>query len=275
MNLFSLLRYAPDGSVQTLISPSPIPGGSISIDGIPISLSGMGTDSAGNVYISSGQAKVFIVHDDLTIALSLPFITNSPSIAFDPGGNLWGSNTTLATANSSGIANVGSNQVGFSGDGGPAQSARMIADGSVGFGTDGNLYFVNFGFTIRRVIGSGPSGPPVISQNGIVNAVSYTGGSIAPGELISIFGSNIGASRLQVNSAVNNSIPFTIGRTKVLFNGQPGAITAITKNQINVFVPYEITTPVTVRVQVDNILSAPVSIPRVPTAPGFSPSILN
>ena len=274
MNLFSLLRYAPDGSVQTLIAPSAVPGESISVDGIPIGLSGMGTDAAGNVYISSGPANLFIVNDDGTLALSLPFIPNSPSIAFDPSGNLWGSSTTLATANSSGIARVGYNLFGFSGDGGPAQSARMNAVGSIAFDPDGNLYFVD-NHRIRRITGTGPSAPPVISQGGVVNAVTYAGGSIAPGEIISIFGSNFGASSLQVNSAANNSIPFTLGRTKVLFNGQPGAITAITPTQINVFVPYEITTPATVQVQVDNILSSPVTIPVAATAPGFSPSILN
>ena len=52
--------------------------------------------------------------------------------------------------------------------------------------------------------GSGPSAPPVISQNAIVNAVTYATGSIAPGELISIFGSNFGATGLQVNAARHN-----------------------------------------------------------------------
>jgi uncharacterized protein (TIGR03437 family) len=74
---------------------------------------------------------------------------------------------------------------------------------------------------------------------------------------------------------VNNTIPFTIGRTKVLFNGTPGAITAITPTQINVFVPYELNGPVNVQVQVDNIRSAPMTIPVAPTAPGLSPWILN
>ena len=179
----------------------------------------------------------------------------------------------------SGIAHVGfgptGSALGFAGDGGPLQSAILSAYGSIAFGPDGNLYFVDNAIRIRRVTGSGPSAPPVISQGGIVNAVSYSPGPIAPGELTSIFGSNFGASSLQVNAAVNNSIPFTLGRTKVLFNGQPGAIAAVTPTQINVFVPYEVSTPVNVQVQVDNMLSAPVTIPVAATAPGFSPSILN
>ncbi len=275
MNNFSLIRYSADGSSQTRIGPAPPPAVLMPIDGIPVRLGALLADAAGNVYLNGGPANLFIIHDDGTLALSLPSLPDAASLAFDPSGNLWGSSTTLATANPSGIAKVGYSQFGFSGDGGPAQSARMNADGSIAFGPDGNLYFADNAIRIRRVTGSGPSAAPVISQGGIVNAVTYSGASIAPGEFISIFGANFGAASLEVNPAVNNAIPFTIGRTKVLFNGQPGAITAITPTQINVFVPYGVTTPVPVQVQVDNILSAAVSIPLVPTAPGLSLSILN
>jgi uncharacterized protein (TIGR03437 family) len=270
--LMSLYRLS-GSSWQTIIAP---PAG-IGSRGTP--LFGLGVDASGNVYFSE-QTNTYIVNDDATFTLKYPNFA-AFSLAFDPSGNIWGSSFSgyLITSNASGIAHVGfgptGSALGFAGDGGPLQSAVLSANGSVAFGPDGNLYFVDNAIRIRRVTGSGPSSPPVISQGGIVNAVSYAGGSIAPGEIISIFGTNFGASSLQVNSAINNSIPFTIGRTKVLFNGQPGAVTAITPTQINVFVPYEATTPVNVQVQVDNLLSTPVSIPLVPTALGISPSILN
>jgi uncharacterized protein (TIGR03437 family) len=270
--VMSLYRLS-GSSWQTIIAPPP----NIGSRGTP--LFGLGADSSGSVYFSE-QTNSYVVNDDGTFTLKYPNF-GALSLAFDPAGNIWGSSIigNLVTSNSSGIAYVGfgptGSYFGYAGDGGPLQSAVLSPYGSVAFGPDGNLYFVDNGIRIRRVTGSSPSAAPVISQGGIVNAVSYAGGSIAPGELISIFGSNFGATALQVNSAVNNSIPFTIGGTKVLFNGQPGAITAITSNQINVFVPFGVTTPVTVQVQVDNILSAPVSMLTVPTAVGFSPSILN
>jgi trimeric autotransporter adhesin len=276
----SLYRVLSDGSYQAVILPP-------SRGGAPVSLSGIGADSSGNVYFSGYTPPAqgtYIVNDDATFTLKyLNF--NADALAFDPSGNIWGSGEELETLNSSGISSLGS-QPGSSGDGGPAQSAGMNAFGSVAFGPDGNLYFVDGDSShsnrIRRVTGSGPSAPPLISQNGIVNAISYAGGPIALGEIISIFGSNFGASGLQVTSAVNNAIPNVIGRTKVLFAGSdsygfPAAITAITPNQIDVFVPTELTTGtfVTVQVQVDNILSAPVTIAVAETAPGLSPSILN
>lgn len=62
-----------------------------------------------------------------------------------------------------------------------------------------------------------------------------------------------------------------------MFNNQPGAITAIAPNQINVFVPYELTpgTAASVQVQLDNILSNVVSTPVVQAAPGLSTPALN
>jgi uncharacterized protein (TIGR03437 family) len=253
-----LSRLNSDGTWQTIVSGSFV--------------FGVGADNSGNVYVVQPGPVTYLVNDDGSLT---PKYSNFGgfSFTFDPTGNPWESNGYLTEYSSSGIVNVGFLS-GFSGDGGPAQSAAMETFDSIATGPDGNLYFEEFN-RIRRVTGSGSSAAPVIGQNGIVNAVSYASGPIAPGELISIFGTNFGATSLQVNAAVNNAIPFTIGRTKVLFNGQPGAITAITPTQINVFVPYEVATPVNVQVQVDNLLSAPVSMPLAATAVGFSPSILN
>jgi uncharacterized protein (TIGR03437 family) len=265
LSTFALARVLPGGTYQTIIAPPGVGGGGVT-------LAGIGADSAGNVYFGNPgppTPNVYVINNDATTTLKYPGLSTGP-IAFDPSGNIW---SGLTTDNASGIATLGYPQSGFSGDGGPVQSAR-VAVSSSGFGPDGNLYFAD-GNRIRRVTGSGPPSPPVISQGGIVNAVSYAGGSVAPGELISIFGSNFGVSALQVNATVNNAVPFTVGRTKVLFNGTAGAITAITPTQINVFVPYEVTSPVTVQVQVDNILSATVSMPVVAIAPGLSSPILN
>ncbi len=253
-----LSRLNSDGTWQTILSG--------------VFLLGLGTDLSGSVYFTQGGPSTYLVNDDGSVTMKYPNF-GGVSFSFDASGNPWESNGQLTTYNSYGIVNVGF-LAGFSGDGGPAQSAAMATFDSIATGPDGNLYFEEFN-RIRRVTGSGPSTPPVISQGGIVNAISYAGGAVAPGELISIFGSNFGASALQLNAAVNNAIRFTIGRTKVLFNGTPGAITAMTPSQINVLVPFGVATPVNIQVQIDNILSTPVTVPVVATALGFSPSILN
>lgn len=74
----------------------------------------------------------------------------------------------------------------------------------------------------ERVRKIGPSAMQIatsISTAGIVNAATLTGGFVAQGELISIFGSNLGPAAVQSYTTVNNSIPTTLGVVQVLVNG--------------------------------------------------------
>ncbi len=171
-------------------------------------------------------------------------------------------------ANASGSFSLGRPDQGYSGDGGPAQSARFYSPGSVEFAPNGDLYVVD-GDRIRRLTGIQPQTPPVISPGGIVNSASYNGGAISPGELVSIFGSNFGTSGLDIAPYENNTVPSQLGRTKVLFDGQLGEIVAMTPNLINVLVPYFLTTGHTVQVtvQVDATVSSPVAMPVVASIP--------
>jgi uncharacterized protein (TIGR03437 family) len=133
---------------------------------------------------------------------------------------------------------------------------------------NGDLYFVD-GDRIRRLTGIQPQTAPVISPGGIVNSASYNGGAISPGELVSIFGSNFGTSELDIAPYENNTVPSQLGRTKVLFDGQPGEIVAMTPNLINVLAPNYLTpgSSVQVRVQVDDTVSSPAAMPVVATIP--------
>jgi uncharacterized protein (TIGR03437 family) len=115
--------------------------------------------------------------------------------------------------------------------------------------------------------------PPAISSGGIVNAASLAGGAIAPGELITIFGSNFGPPGLDLASPQNNVIPKALNNVHVYFGlGNEGAITARTPTQINVFVPYDVAndTSIQVIVDVDGVTSTPVTVPVALSAFGLS-----
>jgi uncharacterized protein (TIGR03437 family) len=70
----------------------------------------------------------------------------------------------------------------------------------------------------------------------------------------------------------NNRLPLQLGRTKVWFDGNQGAIAAITPTQINVFAPSGIDPgkSVSISVQVDTAVSAAVTLPIAKAAPGLS-----
>ncbi|HEV1283859.1 MAG TPA: hypothetical protein VNU44_01050 [Bryobacteraceae bacterium] len=261
----SLNRILADGTLQQLFAP------------LYDRYSALGRDPSGNIYAGTPLDGTYRINDN-GVGTLVPYTgQNGDSLAVDAKGNVWQNPAgTLEVYSPAGAARFGIQNGGSSGDGGPVVAADFSGATSLTFSPDGRLFFLQAN-RIRRIIGAGSSIAPVISQNGIVNATNYAGGPIAAGELISIFGTNFGATSLNVNSAENNALPSSILGTKVLFNGRPGAITAMTPTQINVFVPYEIgsISSADVQVQVDDVLSATVMMPVAATAPGFSSSILN
>lgn len=90
-------------------------------------------------------------------------------------------------------------------------------------------------------------GPPAIAA--IVNGASFQVGAVSPGEVITIFGTNIGPSTpagLTLNSS--NMVETMLNNTSVTFNGVPAPLIFVSLNQINAIVPYEIATAQTVQV---------------------------
>ncbi len=89
-----------------------------------------------------------------------------------------------------------------------------------------------------------------LNPTGVVNAASsapFTAG-IAPGELITLYGTNLAAS-----TAVAPVIPFptTLGNVQVTINGVAAPIYYVAQNQISVIVPYELSSAIA-QIQVAN-----------------------
>jgi uncharacterized protein (TIGR03437 family) len=112
-----------------------------------------------------------------------------------------------------------------------------------------------------------PSGV-FLNPTGVVNAGSFapfTAG-IAPGELLTLYGSNLAAG---VVVAPSTPFPTTLGKVQVNINGIPASIYYVTPGQLSVIVPYGITgTVANVQVFNDNVPSNSVSVFVNKTAPG-------
>jgi len=65
---------------------------------------------------------------------------------------------------------------------------------------------------------------PQFSASGIANAASIAGGSIAPGELITISGENLGPGLPLGMQVVSGRVTTSLGGVRVLFNGIPGPV---------------------------------------------------
>lgn len=98
----------------------------------------------------------------------------------------------------------------------------------------------------RTVTGS----QPVISAGGIVNAASGKPGPIAPGELVVLYGGNIGPAQLVGYSLTSDSrFSSESGGTMVMFDGIPAPIVYTSSGQVSAIVPYGISGRSTTQVQ--------------------------
>jgi uncharacterized protein (TIGR03437 family) len=119
-----------------------------------------------------------------------------------------------------------------------------------------------------------PTNPPTpsITSAGIVNAASGATGPIAAGEILEIYGSNLGP--VQIVVATPNSdgrFERILSDTRVLFDGVPAPVLYTSSGRVAVVAPYYLYWKDSVGVQVEynRIRSAVVTVPLVASSPGL------
>ncbi|HEY7389053.1 MAG TPA: IPT/TIG domain-containing protein, partial [Bryobacteraceae bacterium] len=198
-------------------------------------------DSSGHVYVQDGKTGQVFRFDADGSGLGALVVSNVMGLDFvvDSDGSFWAfGGSTLTHLDPSGAV-IFRACAGYSGDEGSVTSACFGQfGGSLALSPTGDLYVLDQdNDAIRRIRANVSSSVPATSLTGIVNSASLQSGAIAPGELISIMGSNFSSSGPQSFDAAGNQVPTELQNVQVFFDGHPGAITAIALNQINVFVP--------------------------------------
>ncbi len=124
------------------------------------------------------------------------------------------------------------------------------------------------------------SGPvrPRISPNGVVNTFSYQGGSVAPGQIVSIFGSSLGPKGVEASlDPATNRLPTELGGVSVSWNGLRAPLYYVGAGQVNTQVPYELAgaSTATLVVTYNGTSSEPQQIPIAAAQPGVFPILFN
>ncbi|HYL78756.1 MAG TPA: hypothetical protein VEU96_31495 [Bryobacteraceae bacterium] len=147
--------------------------------------------------------------------------------------------------------------------------AKFVAPTVVG----GRVYVPTFSNSLV-VYGELPGGMPVETPTliaGIVNGASFAGDAVSPGELVAIFGSNIGPAQLssaQVDDA--GRVTTTISDAQVFFDGIAAPLLYASANQVGVIVPFGTAGPQTeVQVRYQGQLSFPMMMPVLPATPAL------
>jgi len=86
------------------------------------------------------------------------------------------------------------------------------------------------------------SGLFILTRPQAVNAGSFLGGAVAPGEILSFFGSQLGPPSPATNGGFDSSgaLPVSLGGIKVSFDGTAAPLFYVSNNQVNLQVPYEV-----------------------------------
>ncbi len=195
--------------------------------------SGVAVDVAGSVFVSDGGTRVRRIL---------------------PGGVI----DTIA----------GSGTRGYTGDGGPAENAQLNQPTALALDTAGNVYVVDTGNNAVRRLQPAASNVAVAA---VVNGASNQQGPIAPGEVIVLYGSNLGpASLVQTGLGDDGQFPTTLAGTSVTINGTPATMVYTSANQVSAVVPFDLLgSAAQVVVTYQGQTSAPVTAGVMPVAPAI------
>jgi uncharacterized protein (TIGR03437 family) len=248
----------------------------------PVSLT---FDAAGNLYIgdegNSNIRKVDTSGNITTVATGI----NPQGLGIDSAGYFYYvdgvSSSIKKILPTGGVVSVaGNGYPGYAGDGtytgtaytgSQASQAQLNQPEGLIVLPNGNIYVADTGNQVIREL------VPVSGSFGVQDAASEVPGSnlqpgmIAPGELLTLFGSGLGPATLTSATAGSNGrYPTTFGGTSVTFNGTAAPIIYTSSGLVTVVAPYEITGSSTANISLTyqgNTFSA--SMPVAATVPAM------
>jgi uncharacterized protein (TIGR03437 family) len=254
----------------------------------PAAPAAVAVDSSGNAFLTGG-----------TTSDAMPVTPDAfQSHRSAPGyAGAAGSDAFLMKVNSFGTALLYSTYLGGTGDEDNAPSA--FAGGDIAVDSAGNAYVsgmtssLDFPVTqnaIQKTL-AGPrpqadaygvlydgfvskfnfsASPPILTSS-VTSSASNLTGSVAPGEIVTIFGSGIGPSQLtQSHIGSSGLVDTQLAGTQVFFNGTPAPIIYTWATQIAAIVPYSVSggsAQVTVAYQGQT--SSAISVSVASSAPGI------
>jgi uncharacterized protein (TIGR03437 family) len=114
------------------------------------------------------------------------------------------------------------------------------------------------------------AGQPAIT--GVTNAASFAPGAVAPGELVTIFGNNLGPATLVSGTYdAAGTLQKTVGNVQVTFDGIPAPVVYAAAGQVTAIVPFGVFGRTSTKVQITNngVTSNLLDLQVADAAPGI------
>ena len=131
----------------------------------------------------------------------------------------------------------------YNGDEGPAPEIALSNPCGLAVDGEGNLLVADTGNNRIRKLTPGQAvvPPPQLVDVSLANAASMRRGSLAPGEIFSVFGQGLGPDAgLSGAFDASGMLPTSLGDVQVLFDATPAPLFYVQASQINAQVPYEV-----------------------------------
>ena len=129
-------------------------------------------------------------------------------------------------------------------------------------------FFARFDKTAPAVGGTEPR----IFPGCVVNAASYVGGGVAPGEIVTVFGSAMGPSAIvPLRVGEDGKLASALAGARILFNGVPAPLLYVSDKQSSAIVPYGVAghSSVDVQVEYEGERSEAATMPVLTSRPGI------
>jgi hypothetical protein len=137
----------------------------------------------------------------------------------------------------------------------------------------GALFGSSFAFNpYRSAIYLAAPASSAVSISAITNAASGSTASVAPGEIVTLYGAGLGpASLAYFQFGANNLMPTQLAGVRVLFNGNPAPLIYASNGQVSAIVPFAVDGQSTAQIEVENngAISSSVIVPITNTLPAL------
>jgi uncharacterized protein (TIGR03437 family) len=226
----------------------------VKIDG-PLAVA---VDASGNV-VAADATQIWSVASDGTATSLITGLTLPGGMAFASDGSLMivdtGANVVRQLSTSGVLTAIaGTGGAGFSGDGSLALAAQLNAPAGLAIAAKGTILIADSGNNRIRSLTPLSAVASETVTLAVVNAASLATGDIAPGEIITIFGTG-----------------FDPTNTQLLLGGAPATLFYTSATQINALVPVSLAANSTTAMSIiaNGAIVAASTIPVIAAAPGI------